>query len=84
MPDRSDADQEGRTLPPVSTTRMIARDEAERAIIQHLTLCPFASADVDKRLRSVEVRFGTLIGFMFGSGALGGLAGAGLTKLLGG
>lgn len=83
MPDRCDADQEGRTLQPSNLTRLIAREEAEKAIVQHLALCPFTKADVDERLRKVEIHFGTLIGFMLGSGALGGVTGAALTKLLG-
>jgi len=63
--------------------RAVARDEAGRIIVQHLTLCPFATLDIEKRLRSLELRFVTLIGFMLGSGVLGGVAGVGLSKLLG-
>lgn len=83
MPDRSDADQEGITLPPTSITRMIAREAADAAILQHLHLCPLIAEDIVKRVRSLEIRFSFLIGCMFGSGALGGLAGAALTKLMG-
>lgn len=80
--DRCDADQEGRTLPPANITRMIAREEANAAIIQHLSLCPMVALKIDERLRGMEVRFSFLIGCMIGSGALGGVAGATLTKIL--
>jgi len=61
---------------------MVARDEASKVILQHLSLCPFAQLDIEKRLRSIEQRFLALLGFMLGSGILGGLAGAALSKLL--
>ncbi len=84
MPDRSDADQEGITLSPINSTRLIAEAAARQVVIEHIALCPFAKSDVDNRLRKLECNFSFLIGCMFGSGALGGIAGAGLTKLLGG
>ena len=62
---------------------MVARDEASKVILQHLSLCPFAQLDIEKRLRSIEQRFLALLGFMIGSGLLGGLAGACMSKLLG-
>lgn len=80
--ERTDAEQEGITLPPQSTTRLIARDEAERAIQQHLRLCPLATLKVEDRLRGVEISLARLIGFMLGSGLLGGTAGALITKLI--
>lgn len=55
---------------------MIAREEANRIILQHLSLCPFAMDKVSERLRSVELSFSKLVGFMLGSGLLGGAAGA--------
>jgi hypothetical protein len=79
--DRDDAEQEGITLPPLSTTRMIAREEANAIILQHLRLCPFAVEDIGKRLRSMELGFSKLLGFMLGSGILGGAAGAAVSKL---
>jgi hypothetical protein len=82
MPDRMDADQEGLTLPPVLSIRLIAEQEAQRVIMQHLALCPFAKDDVSKRLRNIETRFATLVGIMVGSGLLGGVSGALMTKLL--
>jgi hypothetical protein len=91
--DRCDADQEGRTLPPchesrTSTSgddeynRLVARDEASKAIIQHLRLCPMADQQIPQRLRSLELNFWKLVGFMAGSGLLGGLAGGLAAKLI--
>jgi hypothetical protein len=80
--DRDDPEQEGTVLPPISATRMIARDEARKVILEHLTLCPFAAEDVAKRVRAIEITLGRLIGFMLGSGALGGLAGAATAHFL--
>ena len=61
---------------------LVARDEASKVILQHLSLCPFAQLEIEKRLRSLEARFLTPVGFMLGSGLLGGVAGVGLSKLL--
>ena len=66
-----------------SELHLVARDEAGKVILQHLSLCPFAQLDIEKRLRTQEQRFFTLIGFMLGSGLLGGAAGAAISKLLG-
>jgi hypothetical protein len=74
--DRDDSVQEGITLPPVHMSRMIAREEADRAIIQHIDLCQFNRSDVDRRVRALEMGYARLVGFMLGSGALGGAAGA--------
>lgn len=82
MPERSDGNQEGIQLSPTTTTRLIAEAAARQVVIEHLGLCPFTKDDVNKRLRSMEIRFGTLLGFMVGSGILGGVSGALLTKLL--
>ena len=84
MPDRSDAEQEGRTLPPTSMTALIARNEAQRVLKSHLMACPFITLRIEERLRTQEGRFLLLIGFMFGSGLLGGAAGAAVFKVLGG
>jgi len=65
------------------TIRLIAREEAEKILMTHINLCPFSKADVEKRMRGIENRFGILIGFMAGSGMLGGISGALFTKLLG-
>ena len=79
--DRCDAESEGITLPPANLNRMIARDEANHAIIQHISLCPLNSEHIAERLRLLENRFSLLIGLMVGSGLLGGLAGGALIKL---
>ena len=52
-------------------------------VIEHISLCPFAGSKVEERLRSLETSFARLIGFMIGSGLLGGITGAGLSKLIG-
>jgi hypothetical protein len=80
--ERDDATQEGSTLPPVNQTILLARQEAERAILQHLTLCPFANLHIEERLRTIELRFAWLIGLMMGSGLIGGIAGAALQRLI--
>ena len=66
-----------------SELHLVARDEASKVILQHLALCPFATLNIEVRLRSLEQRFFALVAFMLGSGLLGGLAGAGLSKLIG-
>ena len=48
----------------------------------HIGLCPFAKQNVEDRLRILETSFAKLIGFMLGSGALGGATGALLSHLL--
>jgi hypothetical protein len=47
-----------------------------------LTLCPLAQEDVASRLRDIEKNFNRSIGFMLGSGILGGAAGSLLTHIL--
>lgn len=83
MPDRADSEQEGVTLPPTSFTRMVAREEAWKAIAEHTKACPLSTDQIGVRLRTVEISIGRLIGFMLGSGLLGGAAGgiaAGIVK----
>lgn len=75
-------DHEGITLPPISQTRLVAREVAEQVLREHMGLCPFAALKIEQRLRTVEVRFAALLAFMLGSGLLGGLTGAGLIQLL--
>jgi hypothetical protein len=58
---------------------MIAREEAWRAIDDHRKSCIFSEEDCAARLRTVEISLGRLVGFMIGSGVLGGVAG-GLTS----
>lgn len=82
MPDRSDATQEGTTLPNADAARIMARLEVDRAIFQHLQHCPFANLHIEERMRSLENRFSLLIGLMVGSGLLGGISGALLQKLI--
>ena len=80
--DRDDADQEGINLQNTTHDRMVARDEANRAILTHLRLCPFAVDKVNERLRVMEMSFSRLVGFMLGSGLLGGIAGSIVAKLM--
>lgn len=70
--------------PTTNTIRAIAHEEAEKTILQHLSLCPFASLNIEERVRKIETRFALLLGFMVGSGFLGGAAGGLMVKLLGG
>lgn len=80
--ERNDSSQEGITLPPSATTRLIAEAAARQVVIEHLTLCPFAGGKVEERVRYLETSFARLTGFMLGSGLLGGAAGAVASKLL--
>lgn len=63
--------------------KRLARDEFNALIQSHLSWCPFSNLKIEERVRTMENRFGILIGFMMGSGLLGGAAGALLSKLLG-
>ena len=72
---------------PVATQswiQMLAREESQKVILQHLDLCPFAASKIEERVRKIETRFALLLGFMIGSGLLGGAAGAAMFKALGG
>jgi aldehyde:ferredoxin oxidoreductase len=80
--DRTDADQEGITLSPQFTAKLIAEAAARKEILEHIGLCPFASSKIDERIRTLETSFARLTGFMLGSGILGGAAGAAVSKLL--
>jgi hypothetical protein len=81
--DRDDAEQEhGRTLQSTDWIRLVARDEAEKAIVQHLHLCPLNSQEVISRVRAVEITLSRLIGLMIGSGIAGGATSTFLTHLL--
>jgi len=71
-------------LPPINGDRAIIREEARSIIVEHLQLCPFAQLDIEGRIRKQENRFSLLVGFMFGSGILGGSVGAAIFKVLGG
>jgi hypothetical protein len=64
-------------------THAIAAEEARKIILEHLTLCPFAKFDIEARVRTIEKHYAALVGFMVGSGLLGGAAGALLSKVLG-
>lgn len=84
MSDRSDSEQEGIELPAAFSTRMIAQNEARKIILQHLDLCPFSGLRIEERVRKIETDYARLVGFMIGSGLLGGAAGATISKLIGG
>jgi len=82
MPDRSDANQEGINLPPINHTRLLAEAAAHQVVMEHIRLCPLAADNISQRLRTLEISFGRLIGFMFGSGLLGGASGALISKII--
>lgn len=82
MPERSDSEQEGVTLSPINTTRLVAEAAARQVIIEHIKLCPFAGSRVEERLRTLESRFALMIGLMLGSGFIGGATAATLAKLV--
>ncbi len=62
--------------------RLIIRDETNKLLLAHLRLCPFVSNEIEKRTRHLETQLAKLIGFMIGSGLLGGMSGAAVAKLL--
>ena len=74
----------GHTFGPQRTARLLAEAAARQVVIEHISLCPFGAGKIDERVRSLETRFSFLIGCMFGSGALGGVTGAVVAKLMGG
>ena len=49
------------------------------AISRHIAECPIAP-----RIQSLEIRFSSLLGFMAGSGIIGGALGAGIVKVVAG
>ena len=80
--ERDDADQEGINLSPRNTARLIAEAAARQVVIEHISHCPFLADKISDRLRNLEISFGRLIGFMLGSGLLGGVAGSIVAKLM--
>jgi len=62
--------------------RLIVRDETNKLLLEHLQLCPFVSNKIEERTRKLETSLAKLFGFMFGSGMLGGITGAGIGKLI--
>jgi hypothetical protein len=62
--------------------RLVARDEANHAILTHLRLCPMVDQQIPARLHALELSFWKLVGFMAGSGLLGGVAGGLMAKLI--
>ena len=62
--------------------QLIARREAEKVILQHLTLCPFAQLGIEERLRTMENRFALLCGAMVGSGLIGGATASMISRLI--
>jgi hypothetical protein len=51
----------------------------DRALLKHMQTCPLAA-----RVLKIELRLSALIGFMLGSGLLGGAAGAMVYRAFGG
>jgi len=70
------------TLSAEDQYRLIARDEANKLLMNHLQLCPLIKAGTEKRLRSLETGFAKLTGFMIGSGLLGGGVGGAISSWL--
>ena len=66
----------------IADLRTIIRDEATKSLLQHLSLCPYATLQVEPRLRALEISYARLLGFMAGAGILGGTLGATLTKTI--
>ena len=49
----------------------------DRALLKHEARCPVVG-----RVQRLEVRFAALLGYMVGSGLVGGVLGAGLIRLI--
>ena len=80
--ENSDPTDGGIILPPQTATRLIAEAAARQVVMEHIRLCPFASADIEQRLRRIETGFARLTGFMLGSGLLGGATAAVVSRLI--
>lgn len=64
----------------MTTERTI--DPIASAIDRHAEQCSFKADKVSDRLRTLEIRFATLIGLMLGAGFIGGSVSGALIKLL--
>ncbi len=53
-----------------------AENLLDRALSKHMENCPLAG-----RVRILEIRFAALVGYMVGSGVVGGLASAAIMKI---
>jgi len=62
--------------------KLITQEITNSSIDYHASNCPFKTQDITGRVRNLELSLAKLIGFMFGSGLLGGTAGAALIKFL--
>jgi hypothetical protein len=67
------------SLPLAPWVHEIVESTAKRVIAEHVATCPLAS-----RMTQLEVKFSALVGFMVGSGILGGVGGGLLVKAMGG
>jgi len=81
--ENSDSEQNGLVLPPQTVSRLIAEAAARQVVMEHIRLCPFAGSKIDERVRTLETSFARLLGFMLGSGIIGGATAASLAKLFG-
>ena len=79
---KNDSDPPELILPPQQAVRLVAEAAARQVVIEHIRLCPFAGSKIDERVRGLETSFARLVGFMLGSGLLGGAAGATIAKLI--
>ena len=67
-------------VPITDFVREVAREAAHAVITEHLATCPIVKTV--ERVQKLEVRVGTMIGFMVGSGLLGGISGSVINSLL--
>ncbi len=68
-------------VPLTDFVREVAKEAAREVIEEHTRACPIV--EVGRRVRMLEISFAKLLGFMVGSGLLGGGAGAVAAKLIG-
>jgi len=75
-------------IPLPEYVKMIAREAglvaAREVLEEHRKACPAATSaeSVSKSIKSLEIRFGMLIGIMIGSGTLGGIVGVGVSAVV--
>jgi len=76
MPPTGISNDEAIILPSVMQVDLLAGTAARKAILEHLELCPFKILQIEQRVRLLENKFSLLIGYMIGTGIIGGTIGA--------
>ena len=67
---------------PENHLRSLIASERDRAIKTHAETCRLQADNIPERLRSLELSYAKLTGFMVGSGLLGGVSGIVASKII--